>query len=169
MNYLKLSLSLFYLFILVTTNGQFTTDFIEMRPESYFYQNQKTNKRELGKILKVDKEAYIFYKKYKNNRNIGRVLGTTGVLLGTHKIILMLQSDNEGNIPLFGQKLLYFRFSGLTFIVLGSTFYGIGVKRFRKSVTIYNNNLKQKNTIGEKPLDLNFGLVNHGIGFSLNF
>ena len=139
MKNVKTLLSFFFLLVFATTNGQTKPDFIEMRSKGYFYKNQKTNRSALGKILRTDKQAHAYHKKYKVNRNIGRAMSSLGLIISTHKLLAFSQSSSEGSTQEIGPKLLYFKFSGLTFILLGSTFHGFGVNRFKKSVDIYNN------------------------------
>lgn len=169
MKNVKTLLSVFFLFVFFNINGQNKPDFIEARRNGYFYKQEKTNKRELSTILKMDKEASIYYRKYKMNRNIGRAASIVGVYLGTTKIIAFAQGVGEGATPEFGPKFLNFPFSGTAFIFLGSIFYGFGVNRFRVGVDIYNKNLKNKTELGVAPMRLDFGLAKHGVGLTFEF
>lgn len=146
----------------------------------YIYGEKIYKRKQLGEVLVNDKLAWNFYKKYqerkrREKRNGIITGGFVSITLLTSTIIPISVGANDGpktNNDICFEYAIVPIFSTLGALLSGATSFVSRMsanRSFDKSVRFFNGNVKNKESIGMHPIDLNLKYSQDGIGLVLNF
>jgi len=165
----------FFLFISFFTNAQQKINndlIIKLKGKNYQYQDKSYPKDQVYKILVQDPAATKIYNEYVSRKKTATTFWYVSGGLAVASILFAAQGANEKQRPqiarAFGSSLIC-GVGSLVSIGIGAISLSSGNKNFNKSINSFNNNVKERESLGSTPIQLNLHLSENGIGLVLNF
>lgn len=145
------SIKLFWIFVIIFSSKIIVAQEITMFPgffkESYYVDDKKSDKKEVGSLMLQNKEAAAYWKTAKITDNVA-----SGLLVA--QIVLLVYGINEKS-----EEILY---TSIGTGIVGLAFSLGSSSNKRKAILAYNKGLKNK----EKT---SFAPAKNGVGLCLNF
>jgi len=173
-------LSLLFLFITVSLNGQDVStkkitdeknnyNLIIKKPSNfnskYLYQDKIFDKKQLREILMNDQLALNFYEDYESRNSTSKTFGLVSGGLVIVSVIYLTTADSEGDAYIGFLSAL----GGLGSIIIAMGTSNSAGRKLDKSIDFFNGNVKNRESLGVIPIQLNLQNTQNGIGLVLNF